>query len=429
MNEGQMSDFEVENAVTVAQERETCEPEYPCPEEIWIGPWRDVAGIVGYRDWRVWVGVTAALSARAHRNLWCRYYGPLYGMGYYLLVAASSQGKSVCTRTCRTLLPHGYEIFTSVESGQALAESLATINRDESGKIVDTTSFPAALIVSEWSMILQNMDFHGSSLLERFCEIADAEPQVDLNRASKKGEGKIRITNPTLTVCATTTLRNYQKSVTERHIASGFINRHLILPGARQRWDYNSEQEDLDFDQLAAYAFHELPQAHTFGLGQPMRFTYSPEAFRLDDAFGRPFFGEIHNGEDQTGTEDVYKRLHVYNRRIAALYAWASRSEVITVAHVQAANAVIRTSHRFLRQLHGDPLPELPAFMKANATLESLILAKVTEAKLMRKDSLCNALRRHGGYSGVSSTVEKLIQAGALRTVMQGKLKLLALPE
>ncbi|HXG17894.1 MAG TPA: DUF3987 domain-containing protein [Methylomirabilota bacterium] len=403
-----------------AQEREDAPPAYHCPAELWIGPWADVSALLGIRDWRVWVGVTAALSARAHRNVHVDYYGPLFGQGYYLLVAASSHGKSLCTRLCKALLPNDYEVFTSVESGQALAESLADIRRDEHGKILHPINGrPTCLVVNEWSLLLQGMDFHGSSLMERFNEIADAEPHIDLNRADKKGQGKIRIFTPTLTICATTTQRLYQAAVKDRHITSGFINRHLILPGARTPWRYNSPTERFDLDALRLYA-HSLPLAHTFGLGQPLSELYTREAWELDDAFGRASLEPLHNADSPTDTEDVYKRLHVYNRRIAALYAWATGSNYIRIPHVQAAHAVIRTSYRFLQELHESLTSDLPIVQRAAATLENLILKKVHDNPGTSKQTICQQLKRHGGFSAVSRAIENLIQAGALQIKLEG---------
>lgn len=408
---------EEENRHIIALEREICPPEYPCPDILWQGVFSQVADLVDLRDWRVWLGTLAALSARAHRNLHTAYYGPLYGMGYYLLVAPSSQGKSLCTRLMKALLPPNMELFTSVESGQALAESLAEIVRDDHGKIAAIHPRPAACVVNEWSILLQNMDFHGSSLMERFCEICDAEQQVDLNRADKQGKGKIRVPNPSLTLLGTTTIQRYQESIKPRHISSGFINRHLILPGQRMHWLYDSPGEYIDFAGLRDYAA-SLPLAHALGQGQPVSAFYTDEAKALDIRFGMEVLEPLHN--EETELEDLYKRLHVYNRRIALLYAWSTYSPKITPDHVLAAHTVIETALRFMRVLHADLTADLTPYQRSQADLEGKIVATVKATPGIRKEDISQRLKRHGGFTAVSSAIEKLIQSGILRLGLEG---------
>lgn len=414
------ADAQENSTFLAAQERETCEADYPCPDEVWIGPYRDIADLIGIRDWRVWLGITAALSARAHRNIHVAYHGPLWGHGFYLLVAKSSSGKSLCTDLCRALLPRDYETFTSVESGQALAESIATMVLDDKGKLVRSIAFPALLSMREWTLLIQNMEFHGSSLLERFCEIYDGV-QVDLNRADKKRQGKIRIASPTLTLCGTTTEKRYTKMVTEKHLVSGFINRHFIMPGLPPTWGYRAATEAINYDAVAAYAADHLPLGHTFGLGQPMSHLYTQEAFELDDSFGMGLFNPIHN--DHVADNDALTRLHVYTRRIACLYAWVMRSPYITTQHAHATHLAVRTSLKFLLTLHDATPADLPPYQRAQATLEDKILAKVGDTPGITPRVLCNLLKRHGGYTAVSKTIENLIHAGALRVDLDGPRK------
>lgn len=383
-----------------------------CPPEVWIGPWGLIADEIGIHDWRVWTGVTAALSARAHRNLHCSYYGPLYGMGYYLLVAPSAHGKGLVTRLCQALVGSRYRVDTSVESGQALVELLADIERDDAGKPTRVTSVPSLLMPSEWSMLLQNMAFRGSSLQERLCEIADAGKQIDLTRVAKKDGGRIVVPGPSLTMCATTTTKNYTKLVNESLVSSGFINRHLILPGQLTKWQYRGAPgENIDYDALTEWADDRYTQPHTFGLGRSIIDCYAPDSLAVDDAFGESFLEPIHNAPDDN---DAFTRLHVYNRRLAALYAWADFDDLIRLPHVLAANAVTRASFRFLAALHGNLPLDLPPTLRAAADLEHRILDMVRQKQPIRRGDVCNALRRHGGYIKVSEIVDRLVKSRVL---------------
>jgi hypothetical protein len=261
--------------------------------------------------------------------------------------------------------------------------------------------------------------------LERFCEIADAEDQVDLVRVQRRDGGSLRIPNPTLTICATTTRKFYTRYVNERHLASGYINRHLVLPGDRRDWRYSSGAgEKIDFAAIAEWANAFFAEAHTFGMGAAIADCYEPDAYLIDHAFGTAFFEPIHNGTDDI---DALTRLHVYNRRLAALYAWADHVPKIQVPHVLAANAVVRTSYAFLTALHLDFTPDLTPSLRASASLDDEILATVRRDQPIRKEILCQRLRRHGGYAKVSEAIQRLIASGALLCTPEGKKKILRL--
>ena len=419
---------ELKAAVDLAENRETLalerEPDdetesgqsYQCPDIVWQGAWKDVADILGIYDWRVWIAVTAAISARAHRNIHINYHGHLYGMGAYLLVAPSGVGKSLVPTVCDLLLPRDYSRFDSVESGQALAESLAEISRDPKGKILHVCSFPAILITSEWSQLLKTLDFHGSSLMERMHKAIDGERSINLNRADKHGNGKIKIDKPTLIVLGTTTVDVYADIVKDKHVNSGFMNRHFILPCEDRPWRYNDPNPVLDFDGVEAYGMG-LPTGHTFALGRSVTECYSTEAYEYDDAFGRSFLEPLRNQKQPRKMRDLFGRLHVYHRRISALYAWASGSEWIRLAHVQAAEAAVRTSYRFLTELHGGQVIEMPQFMKARGDLEEKIWEWVRTHTDVTRRELCISLHKNGGYTAISETVDRLIEAKILTSV------------
>lgn len=414
---------EEENARATAEEREECPNDYPCPEELWIGPFAEVAEIVGIRDWRVWLATAAALAARAHRNIHTAYYGDLYAMGFFLLVAPSGTGKGMVTRLFKKLLPDNYRLFTSIESGQALPHVLAEIQRDEKGRIVNVVASPTALVVNEWSMLLSNSDIAGSTLMPRLCDVYDAEEKLDVIRSDKRGAGNIVVPKPTLTICGTTTVSEFQDCVKPKHIRSGFINRHFILPGPRISWAYNSSAEYVNYSHIQDVAAR-LPLAHTLGVGEPMGEMYTPAAYTMDEEWANAFFDPIHNPMQPEG-ETVFKRLHVYNRRIALLYAWATRHAKIQREHVRAAHLVVETSYRFLQDLFSTMPVDLPAYLKVQENVEGLITDMVITQRGIRKDDVCRRLRRHGGYTFVSQQIEKLLDAGALRVEVKRKKKLL----
>ena len=408
---GHAADAE-ENARFLAAERDPA-PAYATPPIIWQGPWKIVADLLNLHDWRVWIGVTAALSALASRNIWVNYYGPLYGMGAYLLVAPSGTGKSIVTKVCERLLPASFRWFDSIESGQALLENIADIERDKDGKITRCVAVPALLLSSEWTQTLKAVDYSGSTLMERVHKCVDGESVVNLNRADKRGHGAMRIERPTLSVCATTTAESYAQVIKDKHISSGFLNRHLVMPTEDVPWVYDDPRQALDFDAVSQYAA-ELRPGHTFGLGRPIRDCYTQEAFDYDLSFGQTFLEPLRAPDAPPHTRDVCGRLHQYHRRLSMLYAWAMHSDFITSDHVHAAEAAVRTSHHFLTEMHANTPVDMPVYMKARSDIEEKILARVTQEPDVPPQTVCQSLRRNGGYQLISQLIEGLVASGAL---------------
>lgn len=403
---------QAENEAMAEQEREPL-PKYRTPDILWQGPWEDVANILGMRDWRIWTAVTAALSARAHRNICVNYHGYLYGMGAYLLIAPSGTGKSITTKVCQMLLPEDYNWVDSVESGQALAESMATIVRDKKGKIESISAIPTMLITSEWSQLLKTINFQNSSLLERIHKAIDGEEVLHLNRSDKTGQGKIAIRNPTLTMLGTTTVDTFGDIVKDRHIFSGLINRHFILPCEAKKWLYNDPNPAPDFAGLKAYA-QSLPVARTFGLGSPLASLYGEFAAPYDAEFGESFLEPLRAEDAPRATRDLFARLHAYHRRISLLYAWAMGDTYIKLPHVKAAEAAVRASYEFLVELFGNQPIDMPHHMRAHGELEEKILAKVQQNKGITRREVCHALRKNGGFTEVARAIDGLVKEQAL---------------
>lgn len=418
-----------ENAWMIEEEREPPEeqgPEFPCPEALWIGHYRAIADIIGVRDWRVWLGITAALSARAHRNLHANYYGDLYGMGYWLLVSGSSTGKSLMTRTCAALLPPSYRKKYSVESGQGLLNLIATSEKGEDGRTSTLTPVPTLLMLSEWSTLLSNMEIRGSTLLEKLCECYDSEHAVEANRTEKQGHSdSFSVESPMLTMLGATTIKGFRKRVRDYHKESGFLNRHFILPGPSQHWRYfaHEEQEYFPRSELETYAQVSLSTSHTFGLGRSMRSLYEPVAFAIDGAWGARLFEPLHNARESEDDLSPYLRLHVYARRIAALYAWSEGADAIQRQHVEATHAAVECSHAFLRWLLAEAPVEMPPWQRVQGEIEEKIVRKIKEKPGIRKDELCQSLKRSGGYSLVAERLEKLLKSGALVLRVEGQKK------
>lgn len=400
------------------------EATFPCPSLLWRGVFAEVAEVVGKRTWEVWLGTAVALGARAHRNIHVRYHANLYGWLYGLLVAPTGTGKSVCTDLCEALLPEDYRWESGVQSGPGLVSILADVERDTQGKVASVSAFPAALILPEWTTLARNLKITNATLEQDLNMIFDGKAKWTTSRseASKHGGGRVTIPTPSLSICGTTTDASFHDEVSVRLLRSGFINRYLVLPGTHTRWKLFDESAGIDYDRLRDLP---LPLAHTFGNGVRVWSLYTPEAIAHWQCWGVPLFQEQLMAPSANGTADIYKRLHTYTHKIAMLYAWSEHSPVITLDHLLPACAVIETSRAFLSQLYDDLAPDVPAFIHARAVLDDEILRLVAAAPGLRKDTLCQRLRRHGGYSTIATAVENLLKAGALRMIPAGEKKTL----
>lgn len=408
------------NGAVVPHERADC-PEFPCPDEVWRGVFAQVAKIVGKWSWEVWLGTAVALGARAHRNIHVRYHGNLYGNLYGLLIAPTSFGKSVCTDVCEALLPMDYRWDTGVQSGPGLVSILADVTRNKQGKVQHVESFPSALIVSEWTTLAKNLKIQNSTLEQDLNLLFDGKSKWTVSRseASKQGGGRVTIFDPSLSICGTTTESLFHEEVNARMIKSGFLNRYLVLPGSHVKWKLFADGAGVDYETLRSLP---LPLAHTFGLGADIWQLYAQDALLHWHRWGLPLFEE-HLMLTQNGNSapDVYKRLHTYTHKIAMLYAWSEESPLITLDHLMAAIAVVESSRRYLAHLYAHQTPDLPAYVQARAALDEEILDAVTAAPGLRKDVVCQRLKRNGGYSAVSMAIENLIRSGALAVKLEGE--------
>lgn len=335
---------------------------YPCPDHLWRGIWNDVAGVLGVASWEVWLGVAVAIGARAHRNIHAKYHGDLWGMMYGLLVKPSGTGKKQCTDTCAHLLPEWYRVRGIVQSGEGLASVLARINRDGRGKVESVEPEPACLVIKEWTSLAKYLKIQNSTLSENLNDLWDGIEFWNSNRSENaRAGGELVINKPTLSICATTTEKEFKAEVTPRMISNGFLNRYLVLPGRMDYWQLHDPSVGMDFSELRHVYW---PTSRLFGRGAPIYELYTPEGYERFVAWGRPLFegngsgpGIMNDTGDDNSIESM-KRLHTYAHKIGMLYAWSEGADKIGLPHVEAVITVIETSRKFLLSLmDADPAP------------------------------------------------------------------------
>jgi len=191
---------EAENSRIIAQERELPDEQpvsWPCPNILWQGKFLEVAQAVGVRSWEVWVGIYAALSAVAHRNLhWFYFNDPIFGMSYPLLLGPTGAGKNLVTNICQDLLPNGYPVFYSVQSGPGLIPLLADASlKNKEGRLI-VRGRPVLLLAEEWSRTIQMAGIEHATLLEDLNALFQRNRPWSMSRSHKLSLGLRRALCP-----------------------------------------------------------------------------------------------------------------------------------------------------------------------------------------------------------------------------------------
>lgn len=381
-----------------------------CLDIIWQGSFTQVAQKVGLKCWEVWAGTYAALSAVAHRNLWWKYFGDLFGMAYVLVVSPTGSGKALVTDTCADLLPQHYTVRHGVQSGPGLLPLLTDDSLDNKNGRLTVHGRPVILVCDEWSRLAQVAGVEHSTLIEDINSLFQRRRPYSQSRSNKnRSGGDVVVTDPALSVCGTTTASLFNGCVTARQISGGFLNRHLVLPGRGIWIEYTGESPHTD--RLGGLL--DALVSHGWGRGQELKRAYSPPAWERFLDLQRHFFKPIMEDPD---TSEVMKRLHFYFHHVALIYAWSEKSPAIEMHHLQAAVQVISTSHQFLLALlenqhaHVEPVP----FQRRAMGLEQKILAKVAREPGVSRRKVMQDLNKTAGCEELGRCLDSLLKAGLL---------------
>ncbi len=412
---------EEENAVTLAQERDTDEaatPVFPCPDVVWQGGFLQVAEALGHRSWEVFMGAACGLGALAAKSIDVRYYGRLKCPLYGLLIKPTGTGKSICTDTFQGLLPEWYSTSGAVQSGPGLLTIVAKVERDKNGNVGKVHTLPAALIIEEWTRLAKNLKLQFSTLMEDMNQIWDGKRwNISRSDANKTGGGNVVVHDPLLTVCATTTESLFTEEVTPRMVRSGFLNRYLTLPGSMKRWKLiELDAAAIDYDVLMAVRDRYLQHPHRLGDGRPLWDLYTPEALECYRAWGEPLLEPI---MDSKGPEaDLYKRLHTNAQKLALIYAWSSYSPHIELSHIQAVISILDVSRRYVASLMEETEITAPAHVRYEIEAKDRVCQKIQkESGKVDLRKLGTDLRKSMRSSDIRKCVQELLSEGQVKKV------------
>lgn len=415
---------ELENEETRAQERELSPivTDYPCPDILWQGLLAKIADRLGKRSWEVWLGVICAMGAVAQKNLHWHYYRPLYGMLYGLLISPTGKGKGVVADVCKALLPPGYTVRGSVQSGQALFPILADITKVK-GKTLSIHPRPAILVIEEWSALVKASKMEFSQLQDTLNALFHQTDPFYINRSDAERSGGDRsVENPTLSICATTVEKLLRQHVTPGMISAGFLNRYFVVPGSSEEWKlYDPDKAGVNANLIKGY-LGELV-GYAWGAGQNVWLAYDTEARERFVAWGTPVLEPIMNS--QSLEAESLRRLHVYAHLLCLLYAWSEKLPLVNLRHVEAIIAACTVSKLFVESLMSADASDiaLPQYKQWEVSLEHKILAKVRREPGITLRKIARDLARDGTYKDRVQTVRSLYQWEKLSIIKDGKIE------
>jgi len=391
--------------------------EFPCPDVLWQGVWKEVGDKVG-QSWDVWMATYIALGAVAQRHLWWYYYrAPVYGMGYGLVVAPTGAGKEFCLNVTSALLPAGYVERDSVQSGQGLFPLLCNVD----AKTTIKPATPLLLLLSEWNKLIHMGGIQHSTLIDDLNALFHRSRGWNLSRSDRGDSGGDRLmTPPILSILGTTTPENLLADVDDVLVNRGFLNRYLVLPGPTNPWVFWPDTGKTDDPVIALSDIRthitECLASYSWGNGKDYQLAFSSAASSLLRSWGEDFFPWLMR---QSGAQaNRKKRLHVYAHQIALLAAWSRQALSVSEDDVAMAIAVVNASHQFIDRLWGDePIP-LTTVETGDFKVEQLILARVRESPdRYDKASLRESLRRQAiPYAKISKVLDQMVKADVLVT-------------
>jgi Protein of unknown function (DUF3987) len=352
-------------------------------------------------------------------NLHHFYYSDhLYGMNYSLLVNKTGAGKNIVVNIVRSLLGDDYTIRTSIQSGPALIPLLTDNDlKNKTARLV-VHGRPVILICSEWSRLVAVAGIEHSTVVEDLNDLHMRHHPWTFARSHKNSSGgDIVVMNPALTVVGTTTNKLFHAALTDRMIASGYVNRYLTLPGSAEFEPYNGHSHRTE--HLNGTIDHLV--AHAWGLGKELAEFYAPEAWKAFQAFQDTFILPLQRNPE---TSETLSRLHLHLHHVAALYAWQEKSDRITVPHFDAARTIIEASHAFVLRLLEERAQsyEPTKLQEVEAAMEQRAIAKLKQTSRLTRRELARQLSHgKGGYTAWAHTIEQLLKADVLFLKKNGR--------
>lgn len=211
-------------------------PLSPFPDAAWHSVYRAYGDLVGFDPWH-WAAAHAVLCARMSRHLTFQHAYPHYGMEFILIVIRTGSGKTTALRLAAELLGPNAHIKSGVQSGQALAEALASITwgtGKSSHLALSVSPVPTLLVENEFTRFLTQASFAQSTLTESACELYDGPDSFSVNRVFRNSP--LTVPTPSLSILAATTQDLFYSALKSRTLSSGLLNRFLIfnLDGSRK---------------------------------------------------------------------------------------------------------------------------------------------------------------------------------------------------
>jgi hypothetical protein len=370
--------------------REETLPDFP--ESAWRGPFRDyreaMTGTTEASDVAhfsaLWAGTASALGRRVFMHA-----GDIVFPNVYLSVfGATGDKKTTAQRRILSydLLPSSIRIIRNVGSTEGLADAWTRENADGGVALFFWEEFAQMVARGRWT---------GSTLLEFFTETFDCPPDWGTQYRKKP----IHIVSPTPSILAGTTIEWFWKNARPEDFFGGFGNRFLFLTGPKKHPLPNPGKPN---ESLLRRIREALLQ---FSNMEPTEARFGTAAERLWERFYLDWEGRERGGLYAA----VVKRIHVYIRKLAMVYAaFEGTLPEISVEQLKAAIAVGIFAGECARELVNVP----HANALSDDELERMFLRWIAPHEGVRKRYMQQSLsKKTGGCDRFNRIVMNLQRA------------------
>jgi hypothetical protein len=313
----------------------------PLPDDVWFGWFGDYRNLVGDLtvspdQFHLGASLTVA-AALLGRRVRTRFGPDLFANLYTVLIGPSGSSKKDTAIGWATSLP---QLVGADGSLRAPAYALSRDVSSSEGVVQMLKAEPNTLLyLTELSMLLSNARRKGTStILARLIEAWDS-PHVleNLNKYNPS-----RAENPYLSIIAATQPSRFANEVTDDDIASGFLNRWLIIPGVgKGRMDVPGELDPHAgwrlYDRLARTMLDYPP-------GTVLRMTDAAKA--MMGTWYNALLDSVEHDEDESTMRQRHQTMAV---KVALVYAASDGAAVIDTQHVQPAIALVEWTWRNVR--------------------------------------------------------------------------------
>lgn len=364
------------------------------PEHAWRGVFADyrkaMHGTTEASDVAHFASLWAALAATLARRVNMYAGGPIYPNVYLAIFGGTGDKKTTAMRRPLDLglIPQHVNLVRNVGSAEGLADKLTREDGADSVALFFWEELTSLLARGRWA---------GATILEFLTETFDCPPTWGLEYR----RNKVEISAPTPSIITGTTTEWFWKNARAEDFYGGFGNRFLFLTGNRKPPIPQPSEPDQESLRRVRELFGRIAQTC------PITARFDADAGGVWDKYYIQSESQLPEGLHGAAT----KRIHVYVRKLAMVYAAAEGTlPMISEPQLRAAIAVGKYASRSVQSL----LDVQAAGSSREEELERRVLAWLRKQPgPIRKRYMQQTLTKvTGGCETFNRVIRNLEQAG-----------------